>query len=93
MVDDTRRSSSLSRKEADRHLLGAKEAARYLGISLSTLTRIEKRGDLSPYRTPGGHRRYSIEMLEKYLEKSRETCRRGGNRPRNRASGNLRGST
>jgi len=59
-------------KEADRRLLNAKEAARYLGISLVTLRRIEKRNDLSPYRTPGGHRGYSIEMLEEYLEKSRK---------------------
>jgi len=59
-------------KEADRRLLNAKDAARYLGISVPTLARVEKRGDLSPYRTLGGHRRYSIEMLEEYLEKGRK---------------------
>jgi len=58
-------------KERDEGLLTAKEAARYLGISLPTLARIEKRGDLLPYRTPGGHRRYSMEMLAEYLENSR----------------------
>jgi excisionase family DNA binding protein len=52
-------------------LLRAKEAAEYLGVSLVTLRRMEKQGALSPYRTPGGHRRYSIEMLEEYLESSR----------------------
>lgn len=58
-------------KERDEGLLSAKEAAHFLRISLATLARIEKRGGLSPYRTPGGHRRYSMEMLEEYLENSR----------------------
>jgi excisionase family DNA binding protein len=53
-------------------LLTAKEAARYLRISLLTLSKIEKEGHIVPFRTPGGHRRYSIEMLNAYLEKSRE---------------------
>ena len=55
----------------ERRLLRAKEAAMYLGISVLTLRRMEKSGVLSPYRTLGGHRRYSIEMLEEYLENSR----------------------
>jgi excisionase family DNA binding protein len=49
----------------------AKEAAAYLRVSLFTLRKIEQQGSLVPYRTPGGHRRYSIDMLNKYLEKSR----------------------
>lgn len=65
-------------KKRDEGLLNAKEAAGYLGISLPTLARTEKKGDLSPYRTPGGHRRYSIEMLEEYLENSR--CNRSQRR-------------
>lgn len=56
--------------ERDR-MIGAKEAARYLGISLNTLYRMEKAGLLFPYRTPGGHRRYSLAMLDEYLEQSR----------------------
>lgn len=52
-------------------LLTAKEAAQYLRISLLTLSKIEKDGNLIPFRTPGGHRRYSIEMLNDYLEKSK----------------------
>jgi excisionase family DNA binding protein len=52
-------------------LFRAKEAADYLGVSIVTLHRMEKKGVLSPYRTLGGHRRYSIEMLEEYLENSR----------------------
>lgn len=53
-------------------MLTAKQAAKYLSVSVITLRRMEKMGVLSPYRTPGGHRRYSIEMLEEYLENSRE---------------------
>lgn len=52
-------------------LLTAKEAITYLGISLNTLNRIEKRGLLQPFRTPGGHRRYDLAMLDDYLEASR----------------------
>jgi excisionase family DNA binding protein len=51
--------------------LTAKEAITYLGISLNTLNRIEKRGLLQPFRTPGGHRRYDLAMLDDYLEASR----------------------
>jgi len=53
------------------NLMTAKEAARYLRISLFTLGKIEREGGLAPYRTPGGHRRYSLEMLNEYLNKSR----------------------
>jgi excisionase family DNA binding protein len=52
-------------------LLMAKEAAAYLRISLFTLRKIEQQGLIVPYRTPGGHRRYSVEMLNEYLENSR----------------------
>ena len=52
-------------------LLTAKEAAQYLRVSLFTLRTMEKEGLLVPFRTPGGHRRYSQEMLNEYLERSR----------------------
>ncbi len=52
-------------------LLKAREAANYLSISLATLYRIEREGRLTPFRTPGGHRRYSLTMLSEYLERSR----------------------
>jgi excisionase family DNA binding protein len=55
-------------------LLNARLAAEYLGISLSTLRRIERQGHLIPFRTPGGHRRYRINMLDEYLEGSRIAC-------------------
>jgi len=63
--------------DIERHsLLTAKEAAQYLRVSLLTLSKIEKEGNLIPYRTPGGHRRYSVEMLNDYLEGSRANRRR-----------------
>ena len=54
-------------------LLNAKEAAHYLRVSLFTLSRIEREGGLVPFRTPGGHRRYSMRMLHDYLENSRNS--------------------
>jgi excisionase family DNA binding protein len=55
----------------EKRLLTAKEAASYLRISLFTLRKIEQQGLIVPYRTPGGHRRYSLDMLNEYLEQSR----------------------
>jgi excisionase family DNA binding protein len=52
-------------------LLKAREAAEYLRISLFTLNRIERQGLLRPFRTPGGHRRYTLDMLNQYLEENR----------------------
>ncbi len=52
-------------------LLTAREAARYLRISLFTLNKIEKQGRIVPFRTPGGHRRYNLAMLNEYLQASR----------------------
>lgn len=39
-------------------------------MGLYMLKKIEYGGYLKPYRTPGGHRRYSQQMLDEYLEKS-----------------------
>ena len=61
-------------------LLLAREAATYLGISLSTLNRIEKHGRLVPFRTPGGHRRYAQDMLDEYLEATRRMPQVAGGR-------------
>jgi predicted site-specific integrase-resolvase len=48
-------------------LLNAREAAEYLRISIATLNRFEKQGKLTPLRTPGGHRRYTLVMLNHLL--------------------------
>jgi excisionase family DNA binding protein len=52
-------------------LYTAKEAAAYLRVSPFTLRKMEQQGLIVPYRTPGGHRRYSLDMLNEYLERSR----------------------
>lgn len=52
-------------------ILTAREAAEYLGVSLFTLKKIEVEGWMRPFHTPGGHRRYSVRMLDEYLESSR----------------------
>ena len=62
--------------EEEMTILTAREAADYLRVSLYTLRRMESAGDLIPYRTPGGHRRYSLKMLNEYLEKSRVSSHR-----------------
>ena len=64
--------------EEEMTILTAREAAEYLRVSLYTLRRMENDGSLIPYRTPGGHRRYSLKMLNEYLEKSRISSRRRG---------------
>lgn len=61
---------------SNHRLLTAREASAYLGVSLNTLNRIEKRGLILPFRTPGGHRRYDVGMLDEYLEASRQIGRR-----------------
>lgn len=52
-------------------LLTAQEAAEYLRISLFTLNKMQRENKIVPYRTPGGHRRYSLEDLNAYLARSR----------------------
>jgi DNA-binding transcriptional MerR regulator len=54
-------------------VLKAQEAAEYLRISLFTLNKIERQGLLVPFRTPGGHRRYTLEMLNQYVEENRSS--------------------
>jgi excisionase family DNA binding protein len=47
--------------------LTTSEAARHLGVSLSTIRRWSDLGYLRGYRTPGGQRRFSIEQLDAFL--------------------------
>jgi excisionase family DNA binding protein len=55
-------------QQSNTQYLNAKEAAKYLRVSLSTLFRMEVRGELVALRTPGGHRRYTVEMLNACLK-------------------------
>jgi excisionase family DNA binding protein len=44
--------------------VGVGEAAKVLGVSISTLRRWEKENRLVPEHTPGGHRRYDLAKLK-----------------------------
>ncbi|HXV94690.1 MAG TPA: helix-turn-helix domain-containing protein [Pseudonocardia sp.] len=43
------------------------EASRALGVSRTTLLAAEEAGLIAPIRTPGGHRRYGVAELHRYL--------------------------
>jgi excisionase family DNA binding protein len=47
--------------------LSTSEAARHLGVSLSTIRRWSDMGHLRGYRTPGGQRRFSVEQLDAFI--------------------------
>ena len=47
--------------------LSTSEAARHLGVSLSTVRRWSDAGHLRGYRTPGGQRRFTVEQLDDFL--------------------------
>ncbi len=55
---------------AKTHRLGltTSEAARHLGVSLSTIRRWSDMGYLQGYRTPGGQRRFSVEQLDDFID-------------------------
>lgn len=54
----------------EKTIFTTREAAKYLGMSLSTIYRMEKQGLISSTRTPGGQRRFSKETIENYLRES-----------------------
>ncbi|MEC8306339.1 MAG: helix-turn-helix domain-containing protein [Chlamydiota bacterium] len=51
-------------------LLSVSDAARYLGVSPSTVRRWERENKISSVRTPGGHRRFSVEDLQSLYKNS-----------------------
>lgn len=51
-------------------LFSTKEAAQHLGVSVATIYRMEKKGLLISSKTPGGQRRFSKDVLQKYLKNS-----------------------
>ena len=58
-------------RPASRLGLTASEAARHLGVSISTLRRWSDAGHVQSYRTPGGQRRFSVEQLDAFLDSLR----------------------
>ena len=59
-------------KISEKKSLATQETANYLGMSKSTVYRMVKLGLLVPSKTPGGQKRFSIEELEEYKEKSKK---------------------
>lgn len=53
-------------------LISIGEAAEYLGVSIDTLRRWEKKGKVTTYRSPGGHRYFKPEDLDKVFGKKYE---------------------
>ncbi len=47
------------------------EASRFLGVDESTLRSWSDAGRIPTFRTPGGHRRFSRDGLERFLDESR----------------------
>lgn len=54
-----------------KNIFSTKEAAHFIGVSQSTIYRMEKKGLIASARTPGGQRRFSEQDLENYLLNSR----------------------
>ena len=50
-----------------KNLLNIKEAMDYLNVSKITLQRWDNSGRLKAIRTSGGHRRYKLSDLEKFI--------------------------
>ena len=50
-----------------KNLLNMKEAMDYLNVSKITLQRWDNSGRLKAIRTSGGHRRYKLSDLEKFI--------------------------
>lgn len=55
----------------DERWLSLGEASRLLGVSAATIRRWSDAGRLSPFTTPGGHRRFSRTALERLLPADR----------------------
>jgi len=52
-------------------VLTTKEACQYLRMSEQTVGKAVRQGRLVPARTPGGHFRFTLRMLNEYLQGSR----------------------
>lgn len=51
-------------------IITTQRAAEILGVSVSSIYRMEKNGILHPIRTPGGQRRFELEELRNYKKNS-----------------------
>ncbi len=72
----------MQNEDSKANLLTIGEASEYLGISIDTLRRWEKRGRIEPLRSPGGHRYFNKTDLDnlfgKKYARDEETHRESG---------------
>ncbi len=54
------------------------QAAKYLGVAQSTIRKWSDQGRVPAFYTPGGHRRYRLTDLERFLDRSGPGTRSGG---------------
>jgi excisionase family DNA binding protein len=52
--------------------LAIREASHFLGVHIGTVREWADAGVLASYRTPGGHRRFSMADLQKFLDQRRK---------------------
>jgi excisionase family DNA binding protein len=60
--------ASSTNANAQRQWLTLKEASEFLGIHFTTLRSWADNGDIQVFRTPGGHRRFSLGDLRRFLD-------------------------
>lgn len=58
--------------QKQKRLLSIGEASEYLGVSIDTLRRWEKRGKITSLRSPGNHRYFPIENLDRLFGRKYE---------------------
>jgi excisionase family DNA binding protein len=65
---DARLRTSIVPGSTGDHWLSLKEASEILGVHFTTLRKWADEGEIRVFRTPGGHRRFSIGDLRRFLE-------------------------
>ena len=66
-----------------KRLLTIGQAAERLGLAVDTVRRLEAKGELRAHRTPGGHRRFHVAVLDAYRK---GTGQRSRSKPGRRVS-------
>jgi excisionase family DNA binding protein len=71
------RNASTSEGALEPEWLTLGQAARYLGVAQSTIRKWSDSGRVRVYKTPGRHRRYRLDDLDAFLERSGPEARSG----------------
>ncbi len=62
----------MASKEIPKQYYSTREAAKLLGVSLTTAQIMVEKGELQAWKTSGGHRRISVEAVEKALRQRQQ---------------------